>query len=313
MKFILLDTSSQSLSPCHNLFYRFSEYIQHKCHLHGVNSRGWGMSLLGSNHHGHGCPWKLDHLVALDGGCSAHFRVCTGEDGTGDLYNWENVLALQREIYNDSLESTSQDSLKMPGYVDLVVADGGCDAQRDSECQEEVTNQIVLCQVAAGLSLLRKGGMLLLKTFGTRTVIGKLIMRHLFDNFEKIIIVKPVLSRPASAERYVVCVGYDSPSLFRWDALEWRDRLLNDDAFRTSQLQGESNINFEEYLNKIDGEILKLNVKACFGILSVLQKNGENSATCETSNDDNEFLKEMPKKRFVDVYGYKKAWKIGQK
>ena len=72
------------------------------------------MSLMGHNEHVHGLPWKLQNAnryTSIDGkqyyvkgstgnhhwkdptnGIQSSFKICYGVDGTGDIYNWENVV-----------------------------------------------------------------------------------------------------------------------------------------------------------------------------------------------------------------------------
>jgi hypothetical protein len=47
----------------------------------------------------------------------------------------------------------------------LVLADGGFDAQRDSEDQEGLALRLIACQAGAAISLLATGGALVLKCF----------------------------------------------------------------------------------------------------------------------------------------------------
>lgn len=144
----------------------FSEYLLYFCnHVRNMrSSKGFGMSLLGTNQHGTGFQWNLPRPVA-DG----IFQIIQGSDGSGDIYNWENIQFLKEFIENDTKDQqqmlTNKESIS--SLCDLVVADGGLDAQRESEIQEYLTFELVVNQVAAALLLLNHGGNFVMKFFGS--------------------------------------------------------------------------------------------------------------------------------------------------
>ena len=318
-----------------------------------ISCRGYGMSLINKNEHGSGLPWKLKQSSRLKNihcrnNNNVTYRICTGCDKTGDIYNWKNVLSLQNEIQMDldfhrrqeyerekihsSSTSSADDSNNTltsklscnnayseqqgnkkervqgsrGGIVNLVLADGGFDLQRNSENQEVQTQQIIINQVAAALFLLKQqrqdqdgsGGTFLIKMFGFQTKCIRKIMKCLYESFERICIIKPVTSRPASAERYVICLSYKGISNTMlslssscnkdFDALNWRDNMLkiaadeNNKTITTSsnetnnqggEMGSEDDTNLYNYLDVMDKNMLYLNMKACFQIISFLENN----------------------------------------
>ena len=114
----------------------------HRCALEDISCKGYGMSLVGKNEHGKGLDWKL--------GTGANFQICKGVDGTGDIYEWKNVRHMRDFVAQDLKSNTSGG-----GLANLVVADGGFDAQRNSATQEALAQKVVVCQSAAGLYLLK--------------------------------------------------------------------------------------------------------------------------------------------------------------
>lgn len=218
----------------------FTEYIASAAG--GAEWEGWGLSLLGDNADGSGVPWRMDALLPyLSHG---KFRVSAGADGTGDILVGENVEHLRGEI------TAGQGRL-----VHLVVADGGTDAQRDAEDQEETGRALITAQAHAALRLLRPGGSLVLKYFGaapggpTRGTLMRLIAR-----FREAGVAKPVSSRPASAERYLLCRGY----------------MPDEDKARNGEDTGGSR-SLISFLNGIDRDVLSLNIKSCSDILKHLE------------------------------------------
>eukprot|EP00557_Chaetoceros_sp_GSL56_P000186 CAMPEP_0176501052 /NCGR_PEP_ID=MMETSP0200_2-20121128/13941_1 /TAXON_ID=947934 /ORGANISM="Chaetoceros sp., Strain GSL56" /LENGTH=463 /DNA_ID=CAMNT_0017899885 /DNA_START=178 /DNA_END=1566 /DNA_ORIENTATION=+ len=186
---------------------------------------GYGMSLGGGNCDGMGIKWNKN-LYSRNVQDEQKFKIHFGSDGTGDIYNWDNVLSLQYTINKDC---------KRP-RVNLVVADGGIDVQRDCEDQEGVAAKLVVCQVATALQLLECGGNFVLKMFGFQSAAMRYVMETLAVQFTTVKIVKPIASRPASAERYVVALGFrqchklnfvHADAALEFDAFAWRrDALL---------------------------------------------------------------------------------------
>lgn len=282
----------------------FSEYLLDRCHSSAISAHGWGLSLLGENDDGCGTGWKLEHMITRDGGSSAQYRASEGADGTGDIYRWQNIEALKLEILKDS------QYLQTPGdTVDLVVADGGFDAQRNNDRQEEITFRIVVCQVAAALLCLRSGGNFVIKIFGTYSTPMRIMLEFLFEQFKEIGIVKPILSRPASAERYIVCRGFKC-SLPKEDLIMWRDSML--DAPYSITRDTKIYTCLESYLLRSERDILLLNIRACFSILSCIQR----GHLAFVHNHNVSFQRKAKKKREkpqVDIRQYRKAWQIATK
>jgi len=120
-------------------------------------------------------------------------RFCYGEDGRGDLCRPENVQYLRHFL---------------PARVDVVVADGGFAEARARFDQEATMLPLLISEVSAMLYTLKSGGSFVCKFFdvtlpGTVQLVGVLVLL-----FEKVAIVKPVTSRPASSERYVLGEGF---------------------------------------------------------------------------------------------------------
>ena len=278
----------------------FSEYIMKRYQSEHTSGecRGYGMSLKGSNEHGRGIQWKLAPEVSeTNGGVQTKYLICHGMDGTGDIYKWENVISMQHAIETDLCYSgISQQK------VNLVLADGGMDVQRDSECQEELAQKLVVCQVAAGLFLLQQEGTLIVKMFGFQTLVLKSLMRNLFEGFDQITVLKPISSRPASSERYVVCSGFKGLPM-GWDGLKWMNSVFMGDWYYRDQPLDE---NLALFMERCDRDLFTLNLKACFSILSCMERKA--AAMKADSWDKSDWCPERPA---VNVGLYKRAWRLG--
>ena len=193
--------------------------------------------------------------------------------------------------------------------ADLVVADGGFDAQRDADDQEATAHGIVVCQTAAALALLRPGGTFVLKMFGTRTCGTRRMMRDLYARrFDKLTFVKPISSRPASAERYLVCIGYAGRGP-DWDGLVWRGRMMipvhtPEPPHPRGGAQEGNPSPVEALMDSFDGEMSRLNVDACRAIIDYLDDRRDS-----VERGDEPSARET-RKYCLDRKMYEEAWRL---
>jgi 23S rRNA U2552 (ribose-2'-O)-methylase RlmE/FtsJ len=91
--------------------------------------------------------------------------------------------------------------------VDLVTADGGFN-WKDENLQEQEAFKLILGQVTAALKIQKKGGNFICKLFETFTKPTLKILNILSVLYEKVILIKPYMSRESNSEKYVVCLKY---------------------------------------------------------------------------------------------------------
>ncbi|KAL3772144.1 hypothetical protein ACHAW5_000199 [Stephanodiscus triporus] len=152
--------------------------------------------LSGVNVDGEGLRWDLDHIMRhhlrpadADGaGSGSFYRVCHGADGTGSVYNWDNVLRLRREVFATVAGDADPSGVREP-LVDL----------------ESAAHGIAVSKAAAALTLLFVPGTFVPED--VRVPIGwdqedapPAVLAVRSDDVRK-----PISSRTASAERYLVC------------------------------------------------------------------------------------------------------------
>ena len=93
-------------------------------------------------------------------------------------------------------------------FIHLIAATPpqGISVEGEENIQELLTKQLVMCQFACALSILRHGGHFVCKLFDAYTpfIIGLIYLLH--RSFESVCLFKPVTSRPANSERSVVGV-----------------------------------------------------------------------------------------------------------
>lgn len=128
--------------------------------------------------------WKYQNRVS----------VCYGKDETGDLYNKTNL---------DYLNET------MP-KMDIITADGGFDFSNDFNAQEESSIRLILCEIYAALILQKQGGSFFLKIYDIFHEYTLKIITLIKKFYDNIYIVKPLSSRPANSEKYLVCCDFNN-------------------------------------------------------------------------------------------------------
>ncbi|KAI9352301.1 FtsJ-like methyltransferase-domain-containing protein [Zopfochytrium polystomum] len=171
---------------------------------------------------------------------TAEFTALYGADGSGDVTDPANVehfaravrAALEGEDEDDQDDQDKENEEEEGGDgrprrrtrtrkrdgVDLVVADGGFSCKGDELHQEEHGKALLVGQVLAALLVLKTDasrdrarrvcGDFIVKTFSQRHPVTVGVLYLLRRCFARIAVVKPVASRPANAERYVVAQGF---------------------------------------------------------------------------------------------------------
>lgn len=152
----------------------FTQYLQRRY----PSARGAGITLRSSIDFSH-------QLLDME-----RFTAFYGEDDTGDLYRYTNEF---QEFVAETL-----------GGVDLLVADGGMD---EDDQQEYLSSRLLTCQAYLGVSCVLEGGNFVCKVFDTVNRHTAELIYLVSTCFDKVVLAKPVSSRPANAERYLVCKG----------------------------------------------------------------------------------------------------------
>ncbi|CAH8500750.1 unnamed protein product [Heterobilharzia americana] len=154
-------------------------------------AKGFGLTLTGS------CDFRENDFLA---GPREAFMAHYGPTHDGDITKWVNLASFSSFIGR---------STNGVG-VHILMADGGFDVSGQHNLQEVLSKQIYLCQCLCALINLRPGGHFLTKLFDTLTEFTAGLIYLMGHLFEEIFIVKPVTSRPANSERYLVCKNLQS-------------------------------------------------------------------------------------------------------
>lgn len=148
-------------------------------------TKGWGITLKGD------MAFKLTDMIVPPGD---RFKTIYGVDDTGDVYSLANINAFCNTVRREAKDG-----------VELTVCDGGFSTVGDELHQEEHIRQLLLSQVLICLKVLKKGGNALFKLFDLLQSPTVELIYILYLHFESIAIIKPITSRPANGERYIVC------------------------------------------------------------------------------------------------------------
>jgi 23S rRNA U2552 (ribose-2'-O)-methylase RlmE/FtsJ len=101
--------------------------------------------------------------------------------------------------------------------VDFVTADGGINWKNDNT-QEQEAFRLIFSQVLSCFKLIKKGGSFVCKFYETYTESNMKVIYLLSQMFDKVTMVKPLMSRPYLGEKYAVCQNFkfsDSDAKFK--------------------------------------------------------------------------------------------------
>ncbi|KAL8619662.1 hypothetical protein ACOMHN_019717 [Nucella lapillus] len=166
----------------------FSEYVLWR---KKGDCKGFGLTLRGHN------DFKLEDFFAGPSEMfEPHYGV-GGVEGDGDIFRPENQEAFIQFVYKNTDGKG----------VHFCMADGGFSVEGQENIQEILSKQLYLCQFLVSISILREGGHFVCKLFDLFTPFSVGLVYLMRFIFHQVSIFKPVTSRPANSERYIVCKG----------------------------------------------------------------------------------------------------------
>lgn len=122
-----------------------------------------------------------------------NIKLLSGPRGDGNLYLEHNL---------DYVSKT------FPNKMDFITADGGFDYSMDFNRQEENSINLIFCEVLFALIMQKEGGSFVLKIFDAfhRNTLEIIMILCYFYN--KVSIYKPLTSREANSEKYLICQNF---------------------------------------------------------------------------------------------------------
>jgi len=162
----------------------WSEYLQYR----RPQSQGYAISIRSSER-------SLDFDTSRLN--MQNMKIEYGPDNTGNLYT--NHLFFANLVRQENSDG-----------VDLVMGDGGFELDGREELQEIMSSRLILTEVLIGLKCLKEKGKFLCKIFDAVLPVTQDIIYILALSFERVSIIKPISSRPANSELYVIGDEYRS-------------------------------------------------------------------------------------------------------
>lgn len=135
-------------------------------------------------------------------------KILYGVDETGNLYNPENILSLR-------------DSLGGNNMCDLITGDGGFDFSVNYNFQEQASSKLIFSQIVCALRYLSVGDdkVFICKIFDMSNYLTVELIYLVTLFFKTVVLYKPVTSRVANSEKYLVCRGYIGCDEEYWESL----------------------------------------------------------------------------------------------
>lgn len=161
--------------------------IKYRINKGFVNDDMYGITLK-SNYDKNIPEWKIQKDIMKK------IKICYGEDGTGNLYNYKNIQYLLQKF--------------SPNSIDFITADGGFDFSADFNGQEELSFRLILCEVLSAILLQKSGGTFILKIFDIFNENTMKLIQVIKEYYSDIYMIKPLTSRPANSEKYLLCTGF---------------------------------------------------------------------------------------------------------
>ena len=122
-----------------------------------------------------------------------NIKLIYGPKNDGNLYYTHNLEFIEK-FYKNS--------------IDFITGDGGFDYSVDFNRQEENSINLIFCEMLYALIMQKEEGSFVLKVFDIfhRNTIEILSILSYF--YEKVYIYKPLTSREANSEKYIICINF---------------------------------------------------------------------------------------------------------
>ena len=137
-------------------------------------------------------------------------KILNGADGTGDIYNIENIKFINNEIKHviSSRNGGDGGGCMRDSGADIVTADGGFDFSIEYNYQEQASCKLIFSQILAAINCQKKSGTFICKFFDFNLYFTAEMLYLLYTLYEHVTIYKPYTSRIANSEKYIVCTNF---------------------------------------------------------------------------------------------------------
>ena len=224
-------------------------------------------------------------------------KILNGVDGTGDIYNIENIKFINNEIKHalrDRGENTGGmcggwcggcggcgggcDGGWYGGGADIVTADGGFDFSIEYNYQEQASCKLIFSQILAAINCQKKSGTFICKFFDFNLYFTAEMLYLLYTLYENVTIYKPYTSRIANSEKYIVCTNFKGIDDLLLNNLF--DVLVKWNKYNSETTDIKTTINsifvkipneFVEKIKLINNEIIYLQIKSINNSINIIK------------------------------------------
>lgn len=123
------------------------------------------------------------------------------------INNYKNINLIYTNLYNH-LNVKNYIKLFQNNKAEFITADGGFDYSIDFNKQEEMSYKIIFSEIFITLSIQKIGGNFVLKIFDMFTIFTLKCIYLLYNLYDEIYLYKPLTSRIANSEKYLICKNY---------------------------------------------------------------------------------------------------------
>lgn len=175
----------------------FLSAAHHYANTHGLNLEWWASSLDPTNE---GALCDSFHLVQR---YPERWLMDKAPHRNGDMTDIKSVNHLKTRLQSEVAKVTGNKH-----KVDLYVCDGGMDIKEEFEYQEAIHQALFLGELLTCLLTVRKGGNAVMKIYTFCTDFTRSLIACAACLFREAKLSKPLTSRPANTEIYLILKGY---------------------------------------------------------------------------------------------------------
>ena len=120
--------------------------------------------------------------------------------GYKDRDNGDLTNPITIELFGGQLTSAND-------RADFITADGGFNWKNENT-QEQEAHRLIFSEILAAIDVQKTGGSFVCKFFESYTMVSCKLLYLLTQMYEKVLLIKPLTSRPSNSEKYVVCMNF---------------------------------------------------------------------------------------------------------
>ncbi|XP_055616415.1 cap-specific mRNA (nucleoside-2'-O-)-methyltransferase 1-like [Toxorhynchites rutilus septentrionalis] len=170
--------------------------------------------------------------------------------------------------------------------VHLLVCDGGFFIKNNN--QEVISKQLYLCLSLLAVSVVRPKGNAIVKVFDLYTPFSAGLVYILSKSYGKISIVKPVSSRPANSERYLICEDRLNQEpvfgeyLFLVNEVLWENKHLQYDILEIVSMDTmKQDVDFYNFIRNSNNDLVCRQIEALKSLIERIGKPYKHAAVAD--------------------------------